>query len=389
MSKNETRRIPQIPVPDQTENETRHPGPDVRFILLGAGLVLLLMMILFLLLFVRLGSGAPKGPFRYRREETVNYPLQEGSAFAAHRGGIITAAGDGFAMYDEEGKLLGSVRHTYETPLLLSGGKLAALCDAGGSRLSMLDAAGRLVMDLETDGTLLDASLSSEGALCYAELLPGYKTVLTVYDQKQNQIYRWYSASRYMNSCAVSGDAKYLCAAAMDGEDGDFRTTAVFFETDLDAPLTEVPLGDQLIWELQFVDDRTVCAIGECSAVFLTTEGNTLGQYDYGGQMITDYSLDGDGFTALILNKYQAGNSSALVLLDDGGAQLAERYLGEEILSVSAAGGFCAVQTPDHLYVYDKSLQLCAAQEAAASVIFPNGAAVLVQDGECFRCVPE
>ncbi len=389
MSKNETTRIPQVPVHEQTENETRNPGMDVRFLLLGAGLVLLLLLIAGLLLFLHFGSRAPRAPFRYQKEAAASYPLPEGAEFAAYRDGLIAAAENGFSMYNGEGELLGSVRHTYETPLLLSGSRFAVVCDAGGSRLSMLDAAGRLVMDLETEGSLLDADLSQGGALCYAELLPGYKAVLTVYDQKQNQIYRWYSASRYMNRCAVSGDAKYLCAAAMDGENAEFGTSAVFFETDMDAPLVEVPLGDQLIWELRFLDDRTVCAIGEYSASWLTTEGELLGTYDYGGRFLTDYSAEGDGFTALILNKYQAGSSTTLVLLDDEGTLLAERYLGEEILSVAAAGDFCAVQTPDHLYVYDQSLQLFAAQEAAASVIYDNGEAVIFRDGEYLRCVPE
>ena len=244
-------------------------------------------------------------------------------------------------------------------------------------------------MDLGTDGRILDADLSSGDALCYAETLPGYKAVLTVYDEKQNQIYRWYSASRYMNRCAVSENAKLLCASALEEEELRAVSTAVLFETDVEAPLAEVPLGEQMIWELRFLDLKTVCAIGDRSAVYFTPEGEVLGSYDYSDRYLIDYSAEGDGFTALILNKHQAGSGNSLVLLDDAGALLAELYLGEEVLSVSAAGDFCAVQTPEHLYVYDKSLGLCAAAEATASAICADGSAILRTENGVQRCVPE
>ncbi|MBQ6798719.1 MAG: hypothetical protein IJP11_05745 [Oscillospiraceae bacterium] len=389
MSKNETRRLPQVPDIKQRENEIKKPLPDLRFILLGAGMTLLLMLILFLLLFLKLGERTPKGPFRYREEAAAEFPLQEGAAFKAHRGGILAAGKDGFTLYDAGGGYLGGVRHYYETPLLLSGGSLGAVCDLGGSRLSVLDAAGRAVMDLTTDGTILDADLSSGDALCYAETLPGYKAVLTVYDKKQNQIYRWYSASRYMTRCAVSEDAKLLCAAAIEEEELQTVSAAVLFETDVEVPLAEVPLGEQMIWELRFLDRDTVCAVGDHAAVYFTPKGELLGSYDYSGMNLMDYSAEGDGFTALILNKYQAGNSNTLVLLDSTGSLLAERYLGEEVLSVSAAGGFCAVQTPEHLYVYDKSLQLCAVTEASASAICADGSAIVRNGNGVQRRVPE
>ena len=140
--------------------------------------------------------------------------------------------------------------------------------------------------------------------------------------------------------------------------------------------MTELPVN-LFADALRHVCDRIIAAEPD-----LTALDNIVGDGDHGDGMR-------DGFTALILNKYQAGNSNTLVLLDSTGSLLAERYLGEEVLSVSAAGGFCAVQTPEHLYVYDKSLQLCAVTEASASAICADGSAIVRNGNGVQRRVPE
>ena len=84
-----------------------------------------------------------------------------------------------------------------------------------------------------------------------------------------------------MNRCAVSSDAKQLCAVALDGSDARFQSKAVLFETDLEEPVCEVLLGDQLILDLSFVDDDTLCAIGEQSVLFFSVSGEIQNEVSY------------------------------------------------------------------------------------------------------------
>ena len=140
-----------------------------------------------------------------------------------------------------------------------------------------------------------------------------------------------------------------------------------------------------MILELRFLDPDTVCAIGEKSAISFTLEGELLGEYDYGDTYLRDYAISRDGLVVLALNPFQAGSRYSLVTLDRSGAALAERYVGEEILSLSAAGDRCAILTPASLMIYDKTLTLCAStgelDDASAAVLLDDGSAILLGGG--------
>ena len=376
MSENEDRKV----TPLQPETAAPKGRVSVRHIVWMAALAALMILILCLLLF-RDHIG------RSVRTEEVRFSYDEGkqNAFTAFQGSLTAVTGGGMTVFDPSGVAAGTVSHVYAAPLLLAGDRLAMACDVGGSRLTVMEPRGTAVLDLETEGTLLDADLSASGALCYAELGQEDRTVLTVYDRKQNQIYRWNSSSRCFSQCAVSDDAEWLCAVALSGENGVFESRAVLFRTDQEEPLTEVSLGGQLILELRFLDPDTVCAIGEKSAISFTLEGELLGEYDYGDTYLRDYAIGRDGLVVLALNPFQAGSRYSLVTLDRSGAALAERYVGEEILSLSAAGDRCAILTPASLMIYDKTLTLCAStgelDDASAAVLLDDGSAILLGGG--------
>ena len=380
MSENEDRNI--TPIRPRTEPER---SPSRRKLILLAALMLLLILFVCLLLvfgwrnpgFLSGGSAAP---------EDIFYQIDEGrsNVYAAGRSTLAAVTDSGLTVYNADGKALGTAAHVYAAPLLRAGNRLVMVCDVGGTRLTVLDADGNAVLDQECEGILLDADLSAGDTVCRAELGRDDKTVLTVYDKKLNQIYRWYSGTRYFNQCAVSEDASWLCAAALSGS-GSFESRAVLFRTNQEEPAEELSLGNQLIRELRFLDGDTVCAIGESGVLCFTTGGELLGTYDYPGGSLRDFAVSRDGLIVLLLRDSAAGGESTLVTLDQNAGMLAEREIGEEIFSLSAAGSRCAVLTASGLSVYDEKLMLCASAEtqddASAAILLDDGAAVLIGGG--------
>lgn len=379
MSENEDRNI--TPIRPGTEPER---GPSRRKLILLAALMLLLILFVCLLLvfgwrnpgFLSGGSAAP---------EDIFYQIDEGrsNVYAAGRSTLAAVTDSGLTVYNADGKALGTAAHVYAAPLLRAGNRLVMACDVGGTRLTVLDADGNAVLDQECEGILLDADLSVGDTACCAELGRDDKTVLTVYDKKLNQIYRWYSGTRYFNQCAVSEDASWLCAAALSGS-GSFESRAVLFRTNQEEPAEELSLGNQLIRELRFLDGDTVCAIGESGVLCFTTGGELLGTYDYPEGSLRDFAISREAMIVLLLRD-STGAESTLVTLDQNAGMLAEREIGEEIFSLSAADSRCAVLTASGLSVYDEKLMLCASAEtqddASAAILLDDGAAVLIGGG--------
>lgn len=311
------------------------------------------------------------------------------ACIALESGGAAALNAGGLTIYGADGTALETAQFSCRAAVLRSGGGLVLGFDAGGRSLRVMDGAGSVCLSIESEGTLLDADLSADGALCTLELLPGYKSVLTVYDNRQRQTYRYYSSTRYFSQCAISADGSTVCAAALGDGSSSYATQGVLFETDTETPVAEFSLGSALVWELRFLGDGTLCTVTEDGAALFTSEGAPRGSYDCAAMQ--DYALDGSGFLLLAPDAARAG--CALVSLAPDGTVLAESSLTEAILSISAAGEHCAVLTPAHLYFYDKNLNLLATQEnaqaASAVILRQDGAALLISGSSGSFQMPE
>ena len=140
------------------------------------------------------------------------------------------------------------------------------------------------------------------------------------------------------------------------------------------------------------VTDGLVAAVGEQDGQLVTVSdtcltyaspaGEVRATYSYAGSYLREYDLHGDGFTALLLNRYKSGGVGRLVTVDTDGQEIAALDVNEEILSISAAGRYLAVLYMDSVEIYTEELEIYAQLEGtdyARSVLMrQDGSALLL-----------
>jgi len=271
-----------------------------------------------------------------------------------------------------------------ELPQLITRGKYMLAYDVGGTKLLLANTSGSL-LELSADKAVLDADLSSSGAFCYSSSSSGYKSVLTVYNSRQELAYRWLSSTTYLPVCAISEKGTMLAAVGLGATGGAYESSVSFFRTDANEIQNTVSLGNELIYDLDFLNNDTVIAVGEHTVQIVKSDGTVVGQYAYEEPYLKTYRLEGDGFLALVVNMYKAGNRNSLITVDDSGEEIASLYLGKEVLDISASGNYLAVLTPDALTIYTSSLHVYAETVdigSATSVLMrEDGSAVLIGGG--------
>lgn len=289
-------------------------------------------------------------------------------AYDAHNSNRYGALGDGLALasvaglngYSAEGVELVSAQSQFSLPVLQTAGELGLAYDAGGNVLLLIHGQDGELLRIDEPGSIYDAYLASDGSFSYITSNSGHKSVLCVYDSDQQMRYRWLSATTYMPVCAVAPGAGQLAAIGLGQTDGEFESSLYFFDTTQDAPAATVGLGNELIYDLAFLNGQTVAAVGETSAAFVSAQSQNIDMYSYEGQFLKDYDFGGNGFLTLLLNMYKAGNRCTLVTVDKNGKQVGSLYLGQEVLDLSAAGRYVAVLSGDKLTVYNDKLQVYA-----------------------------
>ena len=300
--------------------------------------------------------------------------------------GLAVASVSGLTVFGEQGEELFTMQKQMALPQLQVRGDLAVAYDVGGGSLLALHRKNGEVLRLEENRAILDADLSDGGYLCISSSASGYKSVLSVYNNSQNLIYRWLSSTTYIPLCSVSADGRWLSAVGLGQSGGAFESSLLLFRTDSDDIQRSVSLGSQLIYDLMFVGDKTICAVGETSVQFLSLEGELLGSYAYEDRYLKDFTDGGDGFLTLAVNMYRAGNRYSLVTVDEKGRELASVYLGQEILDLSACGRYIAALTPEGLTVYTQSLSVYAETadtgSATSVVMRKDGSVLLLGNGQ-------
>ena len=151
-------------------------------------------------------------------------------------------------------------------------------------------------------------------------------------------------------------------------------------------------LGSELLYDLEFLPDGTLYAIGQDSTIHMQMDGTLLGRFRYGDAQLRDFDGNGDGFITLSLNRNRTGERYAVATLAPDGSVLGEVGLSEEALDISACGKYVAVLTAGSLHIYNDTMTLYAEKENAAGasdvIMRADGSAILISGGEGSLFIP-
>lgn len=287
------------------------------------------------------------------------YDAAGDNRFALVGGGLAVLSGTEFQVLDGDGNQVYSVKVNMDSPALASGGGRVCAYDIGGAELYVADGSGEL-FHLEADEAepYISASLNGKGWLAVTAGKKGYKGSVRVYDTGGAGVFEFQSSSRFVTAGWVTEDCKALAAVTLGQSGGVFVSNVGFYELGRDAkePQSSYDIRDGLVLEL-CQKGTALAALTDTGLSFGSWSEGSAGEYRFDGQYLREYALGGDGFSALLLNRYQSGSVGRLVTVGDDGAELASMEVREEVLSLSAAGRYLAVLYTDKLVIYNKELQ--------------------------------
>lgn len=313
------------------------------------------------------------------------------NAYCAFDDGLAVAGSGGLATYSPYGNEQAVAQLTMDTPAVKKGGGIVLAYDVGGSALLAINDKNEVLLSLSTANTLFDADIGSNGSICYLTSDKASRAILTVLNGRQEEIYKWYSNSQHLSHCAISDNTRYVAAIGIGQKNGGFASSALILDTGKEAPVCTVELGSQVIYSLRFLDNQTLCAVGESSVLVFGVDGTLRGEYAYGERYMEDFCESGS-FTALRMNANRAGDKYTLVTLDENGEKLAEYFVGKQILDMDAAGDYLAVLTAGSLTIFTRELEVYRTADAvgtASTVLMrADGTAILVSTGTAELYIP-
>lgn len=369
-----------------------------RFLLFLLALVAVLAVVLVAAWRDGTGFDALRRYFSYgtsEQEEEYTYDAASSNRFVILGDRLVVLSDTSLRLLGRGGEEIWSTQVKMNTPALASGGSRAVAYDVGGTELYVLDENGLLLeLTADTEYPFLAATLNDEGWLAVTSQKQGYKGSVTVYsaDLEEQPVMVFDSSDRFVTDAYVTDDCKRLAAVTLGQENGVFVSNIVLYSLEKAGevePIGDYDVSDGLVLAIGQQGDRLVTVADTCLSL-ADRNGEDQVRYDYSGGYLREYALEGDGFTALLLNRYRSGSVGRLVTVDDQGEEIASLEVRDEVLGVSAAGRYLGVLYLDRLVIYNQELQeyavLNGISYAKTVLMCQDGTALLVgsQKAELF-----
>ncbi|NLU24513.1 MAG: hypothetical protein GXW99_07370 [Clostridiales bacterium] len=313
--------------------------------------------------------------------EIYRYNSDKSNCFADMGDGLLVASNTAVNLYARGGETIYTQSVKFTQAAVTQSDKLAVAYDIGGMELYVFDTKG-LLGTITTEGkqAILSATVNDAGYLAVTANKSGYKAAVYVYNPERKLVFEFDSADRFVMTACVSADGKYVAAATMGQTEGSFLTNTVIYRITSTEPDAQYGATGGLVYQMGLLDG-TFCEVAEDRLDTIDDAGKLIASYSFDGGYLRGCSLQGNGFAALLLDRYKSGSQGRLVTVDKRGEEIGSLDINEEVLHISAAGSYVSVLFADHLVIYDKNLKQCANLEDISSakyaLVRSDGSALL------------
>jgi len=349
------------------------------------------------------GVDALQRYFSYGKSDVVSgqtvyeYDISAQNRFAMLGDSLVVASDTGVRLLNQQGEELWAKTVNLPGPALAQGGGRVAAYGVGGTDLFLLGQEGELLhLSTDEETPFVAASLNESGWLAVTTEKSNYKGHVSVYDADLELVFDLDSSSRFVADARMLNDNKTLAVVTLGQEDGVFVSNVVLYSLDADEASGEKtaegqqiavePVGDYDVKNGLVMaigqQEKQIVTVSDTCLTFADPAGQVNATVSYGNDFLRGYTLDGDGFAALLLNRYQSGSVGRLQTIGPDGTVIATLEVNQEVMDLSAAGRYLAVLYADSLVIYNQELQVYASLQgtdfATGVLVRENGSALLL-----------
>ncbi|MEA4813580.1 MAG: DUF5711 family protein [Oscillospiraceae bacterium] len=313
--------------------------------------------------------------------------------FASLGDDLVILTNNSVSVRDRDGKTLFTCDVQMNDPVLDVGKDKAVAYDVGGSSLVVFDAKEQcLKLTLDKNLAFISASLNDSDYLAVTAQKSGEKGCVSVYDSNMNLVFEFNSSQRYVMNACVTADCSYLVAETLGQSDGSYISEMAVYKLKSGEQLSSLTVSGGMVLDLGSIGAQTAALADDRLAIASAQTGEIGATYTFNTEYLRGYSLAGDGFAALLLNRYRAGSVARIATVGSDGAEIASLDINDEVLDISAKGRYIAVLYSDKLVIYTKYMDeyatLTDTGYAKYVCMRADGSAWLVGSGSAKLIVP-
>ena len=267
----------------------------------------------------------------------------------------------------------------YGSAAMVSSDSKVLVYDRGGKSFALLNSYSLLHKET-LDSPIVSASLNAEGAYSIITNQTAYRSALTVWDKKDQQIFQWKTSQHYLLLSSVSPGNKRAAVLSLSQDQGRPAYSVLVFDLATGQQSFVLELGEDRVYSMKHYGDRLVliCSSG---LRFYNSKGGLVCTVQFSEKPLLAWDhREGE----LPLVALDSGNGIQLFVWQPDGTVLLSRSLDrQDISACQYRGGTLAVLCGKQLLVENADSSItCTLREVRDICVSAEGKVILVYSGK-------
>ena len=214
---------------------------------------------------------------------------------------------------------------------------------------------GSETKEIVCDNNVITATINKNGYYAIATDEKGYKALITVYNTRDEEIFKWHSADNFVLGLALSPDNKSLATSMIHfGNDKQSNLLTVFKFSE-EKPVSSAEINSNFVAEIKYISSSKILVIGSEEMMMYSPKGDKIWNVSYDGEKLVNYSVN-DNYIAIANRSSSALLGSCMInIYDYSGRKISETDHPEDIVDMDTAGDNILITSKKSIRIITKS----------------------------------
>lgn len=232
-----------------------------------------------------------------------------------------------YTIYSPACNLLYTYTHNMSSPVTVTSERRVLLYERGNYTATVFNRKG-VLWSKTMEKEIISADMNKKNRVILATGSERYLSEVVLLNKEGEEIQTWYSSERYAVDVAVSPDGNSFAVALIRVVNGDEQAMVSLFRTGETGPREEYEFNGETIYDLRYLSDGTLMAVGTSTCAFFNDEMEMTGTYPYGTQSLSFFTNTKEH--AVLFFAPEAGETTGTVLRLNTLAEEVEKARAEE-----------------------------------------------------------
>lgn len=295
--------------------------------------------------------------------------------FSVNQGRVAYASDTSFVTLNSTGSEIANIQLRYSKTVMKSAGNrfLTFGIGSSGYQIQNFDS---LLYSGEAEGAVYTGDIASNGVYGLVTEGGGYLSVLYVFNNNNNRIYKYSFSEYYVNSIALNSDGSGCVVCGITSDNGALKTGVYVLDFSKEEPVSQYSISGDAILDCKYISGDKAALVGQFASYIVKKGDEKYITKNYEGKQLANYCFNPDTNSfVLALSKSGDGRTCVLEVYNDNGEKKSSVNTNYGAKSLSLYKGMVAVLDGNTVYVFNsegKQLYSCYAGTGSKRVILTS-----------------